>query len=300
MSSHPDADAFMRAYLQQPTDVTARLVFADWLEETGKPWNVAWAHYIRAKAEADHYEFGSPERAELEERAAGHARRVQAKLTIPASLFVGYPKSLLELLPPDRITVRIGHFLPPAATVARVEEALARHFPLLPLDDSAGALIVAHATPDDARAVALIRSVLSARTVMVGAAWDDIVAGINAAYAAVRDQAGLMARVWEGIPTAFDHPADLEYMGDPASFLDRVLTACHQRRGTVLTFIPNGDRVRVLCRTGDDIPELAQVSEWEWYNLLFPEIRRRGEASGMEFTVEVVRNGTDQAVRIWL
>ena len=36
MTSHPDADAFMRAILRDPADVTTRLVFADWLEETGE------------------------------------------------------------------------------------------------------------------------------------------------------------------------------------------------------------------------------------------------------------------------
>src|SRR5437764_15471902 len=106
MASHPDADAFMRGYLRTPQDVTARLVFADWLQETGRPWNVAWAYYIRAKAEADRHEPGSPGRAELEQQAAEYARRVEARLTIPASLFVGYPKSLLQLLPPQNITVR--------------------------------------------------------------------------------------------------------------------------------------------------------------------------------------------------
>ncbi len=57
MFSHPDADAFMRSYLRKPTDATTRLIFADWLEETGDESNVAWARYIRLKVEADTYSF---------------------------------------------------------------------------------------------------------------------------------------------------------------------------------------------------------------------------------------------------
>src|SRR5689334_11583200 len=110
MSSHPTADAFMRGYLPNPSDATARLVFADWLEETGTPWNRAWAYYIRVKAEADQFPPGSAERRDLEAQAAGYARRIRARLTIPAALFVGYPKSLLQLLPGPNITVRLDGF----------------------------------------------------------------------------------------------------------------------------------------------------------------------------------------------
>ena len=39
----PSADAFMRRILADPADPVPRLVFADWLEESGKSSNLAWA-----------------------------------------------------------------------------------------------------------------------------------------------------------------------------------------------------------------------------------------------------------------
>jgi type IV pilus assembly protein PilB len=174
MSSHPDADAFMRSYLRTPTDGTARLVFADWLEETGKPWNVAWAYYIRVKDEVDRYEFGSPERAELEDQAAAYVPRIRARLTIPASLFVGYPKSLLQLLPPSNITVRLGSFRTPVPLREWVHEAVARNCTLFPLARPEGVLLVATAEPLPAVLAERIEYVYRARIVAVRAGYDDI------------------------------------------------------------------------------------------------------------------------------
>src|SRR5215211_6830640 len=94
-----DADAFMRKYLERPSDAAARLVFADWLEETGEEHNAAWAHFIRLKAEADRHAANSPTRHEIERHAGQYAVHIRARLAIPAQLFIDYPKSLLQLLP---------------------------------------------------------------------------------------------------------------------------------------------------------------------------------------------------------
>src|SRR6266542_6112212 len=113
MQKHPDADAFIRSYLEHPTDATSRLVFADGLEETGEPHNTAWAHFIRRRIEADRHPPDSRERRELDREADSYAPRIRANLTIPAALFVGYPKSLLQLLPAPNITVRLADFAVP-------------------------------------------------------------------------------------------------------------------------------------------------------------------------------------------
>jgi len=175
MFTHPDATAFMRGYLRNPTDATARLVFADWLEETCEQSNIAWARYIRLKAEADRCPLRSGERTALEREADAQALEIQARLTIPATLLVGYPKSLLQLLPPGNITVRIGNFRPSYQVLQRVGEGTARSIPIIPLDDSAGALIVAHPNPVDARAVTTVQTLLSPSTIVVGGSWDEIV-----------------------------------------------------------------------------------------------------------------------------
>src|SRR5262245_50328668 len=103
MITHPDADAFMRVYLRGPTDATTRLVVAGWLEDAGQPTILAWAHFIRLMAEADQLLVGSLERRELEAEAGGYAWRIRANLSLPATLFVGYPRSLLRLLPAPNI-----------------------------------------------------------------------------------------------------------------------------------------------------------------------------------------------------
>ncbi|HJZ56477.1 MAG TPA: TIGR02996 domain-containing protein, partial [Gemmataceae bacterium] len=148
MSSHPDADAFMRGYLRNPPDATTRLVFADWLEETGQPWNAAWAYYIRLKAEADRYPFGSHEWKELEEQASGYAPKIRARLTIPAKRFVGYPRSLLQLLPASNITVKLADFEIPQALLELMPESVARENVVLPLDLQGRVLLVVAADLD--------------------------------------------------------------------------------------------------------------------------------------------------------
>lgn len=50
-----DRDALLAAVLASPDDDVPRLVFADWLEETGHPADAARAHYIRHQVEATRF-----------------------------------------------------------------------------------------------------------------------------------------------------------------------------------------------------------------------------------------------------
>jgi uncharacterized protein (TIGR02996 family) len=65
-----DAAAFLRAIASEPADDTARLAFADFLEETGEPVHVARADFIRKQITAHTLHPNDPRRAELEGRAA--------------------------------------------------------------------------------------------------------------------------------------------------------------------------------------------------------------------------------------
>jgi type IV pilus assembly protein PilB len=161
MTSHPDADAFMRGYLRDPADATTRLVFADWLEETGEPSNVAWARFIRAKAEAAGYRFGCSRWAVLEAEAAGQAWQIRANLTIPAALFVGHPKSLLQLLPAPNITVRLADFEIPRAVVELMPESVAREHLVLPLDLQGDLLFVASDDPANCDTIDKLQFILN-------------------------------------------------------------------------------------------------------------------------------------------
>jgi uncharacterized protein (TIGR02996 family) len=61
--------AFLRAIADQPADRTARLVFADFLEETGDAGEAVRAEFVRAQVEAETVHPNSNRRAELEARA---------------------------------------------------------------------------------------------------------------------------------------------------------------------------------------------------------------------------------------
>ena len=66
-----DHAAFQKAIAADPADLTGRLVYADFLEETGEPPLVARADFIRAQIEADNLPPNDPRRAELLGRADG-------------------------------------------------------------------------------------------------------------------------------------------------------------------------------------------------------------------------------------
>lgn len=64
-----DRESFLRAIADQPADRTARLVFADFLEETGGASGAVRAEFVRAQVEADTVHPNSNRHAELEARA---------------------------------------------------------------------------------------------------------------------------------------------------------------------------------------------------------------------------------------
>lgn len=64
-----DRDALLAAILADPDDDLPRLVFADWLEETGHPAHAARAHYIRAQIELAQQPPGSDAWYELNRRS---------------------------------------------------------------------------------------------------------------------------------------------------------------------------------------------------------------------------------------
>ena len=64
-----DHDALLAAILAQPDDDLARLVFADYLDESGHPALAARAAFIRAQVEAARHPVGSAARLERTRRA---------------------------------------------------------------------------------------------------------------------------------------------------------------------------------------------------------------------------------------
>jgi uncharacterized protein (TIGR02996 family) len=64
-----DEKALLAAIWEYPHEDTPRLVYADWLQETGNPANVARAEFIRLQCAIARFEWHDPARAALLERA---------------------------------------------------------------------------------------------------------------------------------------------------------------------------------------------------------------------------------------
>jgi uncharacterized protein (TIGR02996 family) len=140
--SNPAADALMRAVIQAPADAVARLVFADWLEETGQPGNLAWARYIRLRAEAAAADT-AVERDLARHKAADIAPGITARLTLPAAQFVPHFDKLLDLLPAARFTITLTGYRPPAALFREFREPDLRDRVVIPLAERDATLLLA-------------------------------------------------------------------------------------------------------------------------------------------------------------
>jgi uncharacterized protein (TIGR02996 family) len=213
MQKHPDADAFMRAYLAQPADAVSRLVFADWLDETGAPHNAAWARYIRLKIEADRYPAESAECRKRNREADEVAPAIRARLTIPAGRFVEQSEALLELLPGPNIEVRLGDLTISHAVLELLPESVARENLVFPLhhevDSRTRTFHIASATPGSAATADTLEFILNCRVILVRADPEEIREAIDRHYGTAD---------WETFDTAFTESAategDLRLSGD--------------------------------------------------------------------------------------
>src|SRR5438067_2325053 len=70
-----DEKALLAAICEHPHDDTPRLVYADWLEETGEPAKVARAEFIRIQCELARVEEDDPRRPRLQKREEQLERR---------------------------------------------------------------------------------------------------------------------------------------------------------------------------------------------------------------------------------
>ena len=189
MPSHPDADALLRNCLRNPTDPATRFAFADWLERTGNPAHIAWAHYIRLNAEIATCPPGS-RRAALEAEVQNQVPHIRARLTVPAAVFVEYHESLQQLLPAHRFTVQLREFTPQRGAIELLTERIARVYRAFPLERTGSNLLLAAAADDDD--VHSVRSdlndFLGLPVIAVRGSSEEIVQAINAHYMAETPQ----------------------------------------------------------------------------------------------------------------
>ena len=178
MSNHPDADAFIRAILRDPADVATRLVFADWLEETGEASNVAWARYIRLNVEIDAGPADRYEIAKLNQQRSVIAPTIRATLGLPARVFATHHELLLKVLPSTQFSIWLAGFDIPRAVIELVPESVVRENLVLPLAVNGNTLIIATTDSNNDDIVQKLRFILNKYVVAVRAEGDDILAEI--------------------------------------------------------------------------------------------------------------------------
>ncbi len=285
LDTYEDACAFLRKYLSRPTDAAARLVFADWLEDTGQPQNVAWAHYIRWKHEAEQFPLSDESRKHKEHEIGLYADAIRTRLTIPAHFFIGYPKSLLQLLPPAQITVQLAHF----TAADHVRECLPGHhahnLAIVPLDCQEAALLVASANPRCMRTAQRLERITGRNILMVAAEPEDLHEAIERHYPAGDPHEwddsddvidfDLVADAEESTsPLLQCFPGRRPRLHSPAEVLHQLLQDAVHAEADRLLFFPDSHRVIVRYRWEDQWFH-AEPLEPRWLVPLARELAQR-------------------------
>jgi uncharacterized protein (TIGR02996 family) len=181
MSSHPDADAFICAILRDPADATTRLVFADWLDETGEAASVAWAKYLRLMADTPHT-AGTLTFENRNRQARELAPEIRATLTLDATRLVGHVEHFRQFLPHQNITVTLaGHTLA-LSVIELVPESVARENVVIPLELNGRDLRVAMADTNDHDTIQKLEFILNKAIFPTKVDRDAIAAAIDCCY----------------------------------------------------------------------------------------------------------------------
>jgi uncharacterized protein (TIGR02996 family) len=180
---HPAADVFVRAILADPAEVTTRLAFADWLEETGDPADFAWARYIRLMAEKACHAHGSHAYDNLDRRAAAFAHEIRASVAIDAAQLAAHAERLRQFLPGQRIAVKLAGYTVLPSLVALVSESVARENLVLPLVWRRRRLWLASTDPNDFHTLQKLTFILNRDVMPVPAPAQEILAAIDHHYA---------------------------------------------------------------------------------------------------------------------
>ena len=182
MSLHPDADAFVRAILRDPAEVSTRLVFADWLEETAETANVAWAGFLRVMAEAAPHDPKSQEWRDIQTRASEFADDIEATLTLDAAQLVGKVEHYWQVVPRERITARLAGYELRRDFLELVPESVARENLVLPLELVGNRLTMATADPGNFDTFQKLAFILNKDIAEVRADLDEIRAALDHGY----------------------------------------------------------------------------------------------------------------------
>ncbi len=256
--SDPTADAFIRRILADPADPLPRLVFADWLEETGTSSNLAWARFLRLADELANAPADDPRRPKLADELRRVGSLVRARLTYRAEVLVAYPEAMLQVLPPRCMVVNPQWVTVPAAVVELVPESVARDRKLLPMTLLGDGSVVIGAThPDDQRLADQLNFILNKPIVLVGVVDSGFDAALDRHYGQLETESvDSVHYLWlptDGVRPPADRPAD------PITRLVDVLIL---------------DAVVHLASALELVPEADRLDAWYW----FGGLRRKVEA----------------------
>lgn len=242
----PTADAFMRRILADPADPLPRLVFADWLDETGHRSNMAWARFLRLADEIAGTLPDDPRAPKLAAELDRLRGLVRAKLTYPAQVFVAYPEAMLRVLPARCMRLKVEQADVPGAVLAMLPQAVAREYLALPLAAVGDRLAVAVAEPNVRDVAPLLRFALGRDVLVFPVPPDAVRAAVDRNY------------VWVGIETVVSRQpleiTDADLMGDTgpeddfgliARFVDLLLADLIDSQATAIQLEPGPDAVHV-------------------------------------------------------
>jgi type IV pilus assembly protein PilB len=133
MNHTHEADAFLRTILNDPADPLPRLVFADWLEETGTRSNFAWAKYLRISEDVASPSQNPFERARKTRLAERIGNLIQAKLRYKAEIFLAHPEAMRRVLPLKCMALDVETVVIPQSVAEILPESIAYEFAVLPL-----------------------------------------------------------------------------------------------------------------------------------------------------------------------
>ncbi|OWK36505.1 TIGR02996 domain-containing protein [Fimbriiglobus ruber] len=288
--SDPTADAFMRRILANPPDPVPRLVFADWLEESGASPNLAWARYIRLADELAAAPADDPRRPKMTQDLERVGSLVRARLTFRAEMFVAYPEAMLQLMPPRSMRVKVESVLVPRSLLDLVPHSLALYRNVLPLALVGRALVVALSEMNTQEATQMLTLVLNRDIVPFCAPERTIRSAVERNYGALEFD--------DFPPLTFESPARAAYPlalapspADPIDaaapgvrFLNLLITEAINTGAEAVDLEPSADFVRVwFNRRGERTEHDPVHSRW-----LIPICTRIRVVAGLPLRAEEV------------
>jgi uncharacterized protein (TIGR02996 family) len=184
----PSADALMRCILADPADPVPRLVFADWLEESGKSSNLAWARFLRFADELANAPGDDPRRPKLADELERVGSLVRARLTYRAEVFVAYPEAMQQLLPLRNMVLNLESLMLPQRLVELFPASIAFERWALPLTECGPALAFAVSEPEYLYVGDFLRRVLARDVLLIRASAEQLRSAVERHYDPVEYQ----------------------------------------------------------------------------------------------------------------